>query len=288
MSSQAYLPWRRALAWILFSTLLISGSLGAALFYWRYHKLNRASDPRYAIVAIVQACDSKEPLQTDFLAELLGLSVDQPVNLYRFSTKEAVHKLLACPVIKSAEVKKILPGMIYVNYTLRKPAAYIGDYSNAAIDWEGFLIPAKPFYTPKNIPELYLGLPRGLAWGENIDNEKSALAREVLHSFSQIDFSGPCRLMRMDVSKAFTKRYGEREIVLFFEMRAHAGNELKRFSRQLAIVRFSPDNWQAQLQKFPELHLRIMKGMYEPFYKVKNRYVIDMRISQLAFIGEER
>lgn len=282
------LPWRKALAWIFLSTVLISGSLGAGLLYWRYHRAQRTADPRYAIVAIIQECDSHEPLKTDYLAELLGLSVDQPVNLYRFNTKDAVHKLLANPIIKSAEVKKILPGMIYVKYSLRKPIAYIGDYSNAAIDADGRLIPAKPFYTPKNISELFLGLPTGLSWGNRIFNEKTILAQQVLETVSQMHFSHPCRLKRMDVSKAFSKRLGEREIVLFFEMSSCSSQGLKSSIRQVSIVRLSPDNWRSQLHRYSSLHERVMRGEYSAFSKAKNRYVIDMRISQLAFIGEER
>lgn len=280
----ARLPWRKALTWILLSTLLVSGSLGAGLLYWRYYRIQRAADPRFAIVGIIQECDGHEPLKTDYLAELLGLCVDQPENLYRFSTKEAKQKLLANPMIKSAEVKKILPGMIYVKYSLRKPIAYIGDYSNAAIDGEGRLIPAKPFYTPKNIPELLLGLPAGLAWGDSILDEKVALAQQILDAAKQL----PCRLRRIDVSKAFSKRLGEREIVLFFESSIHFNEDMKTTERQMSIVRFSPDNWQSQLLKYSSLHKHITQGKYKAFSKAKNRYVIDMRISQLAFIGEER
>lgn len=287
MNVPVNLPWRKALAWVFLSTLLISGSLGAVLLYWRYHRANRASDSRYTIVAIIQSSDSNEPLQTDYLAELLGLSMDQPSNLYRFNTQEAAQKLLTSPIIKSAEVKKILPGMIYVKYSLRKPAAYIGDYLNAAIDEDGRLIPAKPFYTPKNIPELFLGLPEGLSWGNNIFNEKTALAQSVLNDANQLNFS-QCQLRRIDVSKAFSKRFGEREIVLSFETNTHCSEELDSPVRLVSIVRFSPDNWQSQLLMFPHIYERIVQGMYKAFSKVENHYVIDMRISQLAFIGEER
>lgn len=286
MSASVKLPWRKALAWIFFSTLFISGAFGAGVLYWHYHKIERASDSRYTLVAIMQACDSHEPLQTNYLAELLGLSVDQSVNLYRFNTHEAVQRLLRCPLIKTAEVKKIFPGMIHVKYSLRKPGAYIVDYLNAAMDDEGNLIPTKPFYTPKNLPEIYLGLPAGLIAGGSVFSEKTALAQEVLKEADQINFLTPCRLRRIDVSKAFSKHLGEREIVLTFETCVSSSEKMESPVRLVSIIRFYPNNWRAQLIKYSILHERLVEEAFAAFSKVKGRYVIDMRISELAFIGE--
>lgn len=276
------LPLHKALLGICVSVLLVSGSVGIGLLYWRHHRMERAGDPRYTIVAIIQSCDSNEPLQTDYLAELLGLSVDRPSNLYRFDTKEGMNKLLAGPTIKAAEIKKILPGMVYVKYTMRKPSYYIGDYTNTAMDSDGFLIPAKPFYTPKNIPTLVLGLPEDLMWGTNIESEKTDLAKKLDEAIRLINFSPATRLRSVDVSRAFSENLGQREIVLFFETTAHRENS--HSSLQVSVVRFAPDNWRSQVQNYARLHERIAAGTYEK-YSTRGRYVVDMRISSLAYIG---
>ncbi len=44
---------------------------------------------------------------------------------------------------------------------MRTPYAYIGEFANTAIDKEGYLFPFRPFFTPKNLPILYIGLNAG-------------------------------------------------------------------------------------------------------------------------------
>ncbi|MBA3238809.1 MAG: hypothetical protein H0T62_10760 [Parachlamydiaceae bacterium] len=271
------LSLKNALILIVFSILLISGSVAAGLFYWNLHKQRRFSDPRYHLVAIIQSCSDKEPLQTNYLAELLELSTNQPTNLYRFNVEEAEQKLLMCPLIKSVKIKKIKPGMLYIDYSLRTPIAYVMDYSNTAIDSDGVLIPFKPFNTPKKIPELVLALPIGLKWGTNIFGDKIKLAKEVMKSISQEGLTQFCSLKRIDVSKAFSKKWGEREIVLFFE--DHSGTySNSQTLPHLCMVRFSSQSWQNQLVNYKKLRQNlVLKSQGSPS-------MVDMRISQLAFI----
>lgn len=287
MNSKVYLPWRKAIAWILLSTVLISGSVAASLLYWRYLKQKRTLDPRYSIVAIIQACRGSEPLQTDYLAELLNLSVDRVTNLYVFNVEEAKRQLLSCPIIKSAEVKKIFPSMVYVNYALRKPLAYLGDYSNAAIDADGWVFSSKPFSTPKNVPELFLGLSDAKApMGKRLQDQKITLAKKIIKAVSKLNETLPISLRKVDVSKSISKKYGKREIVLWFENSPFLQGGLQFTAKKLCVVRFSPDNWESQFERYVYVHEGILAGKYEAFAKVKNRYVVDMRISQLAYIGE--
>lgn len=281
MKMPRQLSFRQALAWICVITLLVSGSFGAGVFYWRMLKQKRTADPRYTIVAILQSCDSSEPLPTDYLAELLNLSVDKPTNLYRFSAKDAEQKLLSCPVIKSAEVKKIAPGMIYIKYALRRPIAYLADYSNAGVNEEGLIFPVNPFYTPKNIPELVLGLPAGISWGAKIHPDQLTLSRTIMQQASSSDSGFHCRLKRVDISQAFSQRFGLREIVLCYE---HCLGTLENLQ---VTLRLAPDNWQQQLRRYhqlaPKLGPKDRRGQSAGVYN----YTIDMRLSQLAFILEE-
>lgn len=278
MSNISDIPLKTALRWILFSVLLISGTLVGGLLFWHYYQQSRLSDPRYTLVAIVQSCRDKEPLQTNYLAELLGLSIDRPTNLYRFDVYSAEQKLLSCPLIKSVKIKKIKPGMLYIDYSLRKPIAYVLNFSNTAIDAEGILIPFKPFHTPKKIPELIFNLPPDLTWGDKITGDNISLAYAVIKQIE--DERLVCGLKRIDISKAFSQKCGEREIVLFFEDFINSDSIAQMRTPQLYIVRFSPQNWQKQLVNYKKLWQKLSLEKKRP----KPPAVIDMRISQLAFI----
>src|SRR5690606_28774117 len=113
---------------------------------------------------------------------------DHPKNLYSFNTEEAVQKLLHLPVIKEAKIRKIRPGTIHVDYALRKPIAYLADYSNTAIDASGTIFSFKPFYTPKKLPEIYLGEEeedKPLVWGNIVEGERKELAFALYELSSQ-------------------------------------------------------------------------------------------------------
>jgi hypothetical protein len=273
-------PWQRSFTSILLLTLLVSGSAWLGIEWWKGHYQLRMSDERYNILAIVQSCDSKEPLQTDFLAELLQLSVDRPTNLYRFNTQAATQRLLACSIIKSAEVKKIVPSMLYIKYALRRPIAYMPEYGHAAIDEEGCLIPIQPFYTPKNLPEFILGHAEDLEWGSRVSQVKLSLAEQIIMAFSAINLGPNCRLKRVDVARAYSPRCGSRGIVLFFDEQLKEGTQVQK--RLLSLVRFSLESWQEQLANYGKLH----RQLWQEGQGALQTYQVDMRIAQLAIIGK--
>jgi len=298
-NSSSSFPFRKALEWILLSTFLISGSCALAVFYYRHVKDSYAKDDRYKIVALVQTCNDNECLKTGYLAELLDLSIDRPSNLYRFKTREARKRLLESPLIKTAEVKKIKPGTIYIDYTLRKPAAYIAELTNTAMDDEGVLIPFKPFFTPKNIPEFVLGLdeetsdPAALKWGTRLQGKKTRIALHMLKLLSENYAKEGTLIRRIDVSKAFAPSYGQREIVVILEDRReksyNSNSYLYIYPR---TIRFSTNRYLQELADFGALRDRLNK-MGEPSEAASQSTVwkapgmlIDMRIPQLAFIGK--
>ncbi len=274
---QKKLPFKKALLWILLSTLLVSGSTSAGIYLYHTLRESRISDDKYHIVAIVQTGSDKEALKTVYLAELLDLSIDQPVNLYRFNTEDAQSKLLASPLIKSAEVKKINPGTIYVDYTIRKPVAYLGDYSNTAIDTEGVVFPFKPFFTPKKLPEIYLGLTDEdtIQWGAKQQGHRAELALTLFSIISSNYCTENHHLRQIDVSKADAESYGQREIVVIMEEQIKKGDTICHCPR---ILRLDTKNITQALANYMVLndYLREQEDVYP--------VVIDLRIPQLAFI----
>ena len=86
------------------------------------------------------------------------------------------------PLIKKASIKKIPPGTLYIEYQMRVPLAYLGDYTNTALDEEGYLFPFSPFFTPKKLPIIYLGLQQDDAqWGMTLkQDQRLQLAFDLL------------------------------------------------------------------------------------------------------------
>ena len=276
------LPLRKAIGWILLSTFLFSGSCSIGYVYYRQIKASYANDGRYHIVAVIQSCNDRECLKTSLVAEMLSLSVDKPTNLFRLNVKEAKKKLLDCPVIKAAEIKKIKPGTLFVDSTLRKPIAYIAEFTNSAIDEEGVFIPFNPYYTPKKIPEFVLGLT-DIKWGTRADENKFNLASSLLKLMSEHSIL----VRRIDVSAAFSTNYGEREIVVLLEeqleKRTAQGKIWPVVSQQM--VRLSPQNYLQQLANYLTLRAHLNeKEISKEGEENPSTVIVDMRISQLAFI----
>lgn len=299
------IPIAKALIWIFSSSLIISGSCAIALLYYQHLREERRHDPKYQIVAIVQTSHDKESLKTAYLAELLDLSLDNPSNLYAFSAKQSREKLLRSPVIKKAVITKIRPGMIWVDYELRKPRAFLGDYTNTAIDAEAVAFPFNPFFTPKTLPEIYLGISqedsstgedeRHFHWGTALQGKRIDLAFSVLELAIKKLSSASTSVSTVDVSKAFCSSCGQRQIVLILEDRLEKIVEgqpvLRVFPR---ILRLGTDNYGQQLENFVILHDYLRQhenGLLDASTGNTvqiDATIIDLRLSDLAFITTGR
>lgn len=294
------LPARKAIFWIFASLVLISGSVSLSFIFFNHVRQWRANDDKFRVVAIVQTGPEREALKTEYLAELLNLSVDQPTNLYHFNSKEAVQKLLLSPLIKEASVKKILPGTVYIDYTVRKPIAFLGDYTNTALDEEGVVFPFKPFFTPKKLPEIYLGIatrPEAAAvgkrlWGIPMKEGRAKLALSLLKKICKHCCDSTCHVVKIDVSKAFASSYGQRQIVVVMEEQM----EKKQGDRLVLcyfphILRLTKENFLQELASYNNLkpYLRQQHAFQNNESALgeichADPIVIDLRIPQLAFV----
>lgn len=290
------LSFRKALLYIFLSVVVVFGSAVGVITYIKMFTKAHRHDPAYQIVAIVQTSPEPEGLSTGYLAELLNLSVDRPVNLYGFNSKEAVQKLLESPLIKEATVRKIRPGTIHVDYTLCTPIAYLGDCSNTALDERGVVFPFKPFFTPKKLPEIYLGIDGdegdkdnsslSMLWGKALKGSRIDLAFSLLELLKEHCCDPISSLIRIDVSNAFAYSYGRRQIVLEFSdkmQKVVEGNPTIETRKE--ILRLSPENYEQQLANY--LLLRSHLREKNETAKIANTIVIDLRLSELAFISTE-
>jgi hypothetical protein len=278
--SHTEIPFKRACLWILLSSLLISGSAFMGWLYYQHAKDKRLHDEQYQIVAIIQSTE-QEGLKTGFLAQLLGLSLNKPINLYQFNILEGEQKLLKCPLIKKASIQKIRPGTLYIQYDMRTPVAYVGDYSNTAIDAEGVLFPFRPFFTPKAIPTFYLGLNENeYAWGEVFpDLDRLQLAIHLLEIFKNFSKRG-VSVKHIDVAEAYADSYGKRQIVVKLEERK---DFFSRSNSEEILLRLNVEHYKQNIVNFFSLDHAL---------RVKNRKnqgirIIDLRIPHLAFVSTD-
>jgi hypothetical protein len=301
-SLPSYIPLKKALLIIILSVVIVSGSSFLSVIYYNHLKERKKNDPKYQIVALVQTSPEAEGLKTVYLAELLELSIDIPTNLYAFNSQEAIKKLLASPVIKEATITKISPGTLWVDYSLRKPIAILGDYSNTMIDREGIPFPINPFFTPKRLPEIFLGKleeegaedaggEKKFVWGMKIEGKRLRLAAALLDFFNQHFSNGTTRLERIDVSKAFSLSYGQRQIALILEDSSEKMvNGKPLLCMYPKILRLDTDTYEVQLHHYKALSSHLRQNEILPpnsfsdevFYA--NTMLIDLRIPDLAFM----
>lgn len=292
-------PLKEALFWILLPTLLISGTATMGLLYFQHIKEMHMHDDAYRIVAMMQTAPENEGLKTVYLAELLDLSIDRPSNLYRFNTKEARRKLLSSSLIKDARIKKIRPGTLYVDYTMRKPVAFLTDYANTVIDRERYMFPYKPFFAPKRLPEIYLGLPlqeeraKDGPWGVSLEGLQVELAFSLLDYLETKLCRSTCYLKRIDVSKAYALSCGQRQIVLILEDRIeHTVNGKTTLYLLPRILRLNTDNYLQGLANYIVLNTHLLQQEQlllmpnaQPMVRLPLK-IIDLRLPQLAFISK--
>ena len=254
---------RRSILIIFLSTLGVFGSALSLLYGYHYLEQLHAKSNHYAIKAVAQSCPEYEALPTVFFAETLGLSADRKINLYHFNVEQAQKRLLATHVIQEASIDTVKPHTLLIDYSMRHPVAYIGDFANTAIDEEGVLFPATPYHTAKTVPEIYFGqknYPEGeKIWGAKIDPERMALALDLLSLFE------PRELIRVDLSHLDEPSLGKRELVLLLN--------------DQTLLRLTPKRYHRELANYRALSKTLLS-------KEPHRTTIDLRVPQVAYIHE--
>jgi hypothetical protein len=279
---------RQSLFCLIGSTCLTLAVSLIGYSIWRSQRIERLCSENYRIHAIIQTGPEKEALKTAYLAELLGLAADKPTQLYALNLKEAESKLLSSPLIKSAKIKRMPPSTLYIDYEVRKPVAWLADFKNMAVDQEGYLFPVDPFFTPKRLPEIYLGLVADSGW--KINGPYFDLALEILQFLKTAPWKEGLRIERIDVSNAFAPSLGKREVVVFTEedlsVRRESGEIVCVFPK---ILRLAPKEYAQQLNNFFALRRTMMEDYRRQIASLQEggRFaprIIDLRIPQLAFV----
>ena len=296
-----------ALAWIVGSMLLVGGISYPLMKGYLRGSHRNLTDPKQALSSIIQTGPQSGALTTEYLAELLGISRDRPVHAKTFSLARAKERLLSSALISQAEVKLIPPGTLYIDYTVRQPVVFLEDYENVALDKAAYPFAFSPFFSPKNLPSIYLGLApfgtptvepeRGVAqWGSALQGKYIALAFDVLAIVTDPQVADLFSVQRIDVSNAFSESYGTREIVVITHdviYRQINGKEVQLHLPR--ILRLSTSNYAQELSRYLTLRAQLLKeeekkgfALLEgagPVMRCEEK-IIDFRIQKLAFIQE--
>lgn len=260
------IPLKRAVGYVVLSVCIIWGSL---ILTWLVHKAvlqKRQLDARYTIAAIVQTCPQKERLQNWQLAEMLNISRDVPQNLYVFDPALATSTLLACPVIKKASIRRQPPSIVHIDYVCREPYALLADFSNCALDRERVCFPLKPYFTPKRLPELYLGV-RELTYNMPLETKEASLAFKVLE-YAKSALPGTCRIVRIDTHNAYVKSAGVQEVVVVLE----DGGRTR-------YLRLAPQTFQKSLDTYIAHH-----SIFNQVNSSLPEQIIDLRSPSIALV----
>jgi hypothetical protein len=282
------IPLSRAVVWIFLSTVIVSGSATMGSLYYQHLCHQHSKDDAYTITAITQSGSNKEVLTTSYLAQLMGLSTENPMNLFVFDSEEARKKLIESPLIEEAAITKVRPNTLYLDCKLRHPIAFCSEWPNLAIDEKGLPIPFTPFFTPKHLPILHTGKLDDPEWNVPFTQRGILLAIKLIKRFAEDPEFSLTRLKKIDVSFSFADNYGHREILLEIEEHVDDGKKLHIFPRELRLPSKGTDE---QLSNYLLLREFLNESIddIQPEQSVYEHPIltIDMRIENLAFLSED-
>jgi hypothetical protein len=281
------IPLGRALFYLFLSIMLFT-VLPFSIFRFSYQASKEIID------SIIQTGPKKMALKTEYLCELIGLSSDRPTSIQNFDLAEAQKSLLASPLIEKATVKLVKPRSVYIDYMVREPIATLYDFPNIAIDKKGYIFPLYPFFTPKNLPEIYFGLSKEIDFTKPMHGKMFELSSSILTLFQQCPFIDDLRLCRIDLSQSEAKSYGRREIVILLEdslYEPYYGREIK--VTLPSILRLSTKNYCQELSNYFSLRDELWQRQKEnlildenaPLEQRLKEMVIDLRIPHLGYIS---
>lgn len=301
MDKSPRLPLTHALAWIVGSMLFVNGIAYACLKMALGRRSISNPDDKL-IRSVVQTGPQKEVLKTEYLAEILGICADFPPSITSLNVKKAEELLLSSPLISRASVSLIKPNTLYIDYTVRQPVAFLADYENVAIDKEGYPFPFAPFFSPKNLPEIYLGLSPFATlnedpekptaqWGASLKGKYLDLALQILIYVTDPKVIDAFNVTWIDVSHAFSKSCGKREIVVTTEDAIFQKEGIEEVKYVFArTLRLSSKNFAQELGNYltlrPQLLEEDRRRRALPGSDTQKRIerIVDFRIPNLAFV----
>lgn len=192
------------------------------------------------LTTLIQKTPTRQTLSPRFFSNYLRLNpYGKNLAINRLDIDKINKKLKAFPIFKSIDAEMTKEGALQINYFLRNPEYQLKDYTNCGIDDEGFLMPLTPFYTPKKLTQVFLGL-------DKLDFSKAyqvSLANEVIHFFrlNQLD---QLTVTMIDLSKMKAVIKSHQEVIVTIEfldkkhyLRLHPQNINKGLTRYVSLFK---------------------------------------------------
>jgi hypothetical protein len=282
---EAHLSIKQAIFVIISVTCCTVAVVVGAYTFQMMRQVEKAKSPKYAVLGIIQKSASQDMLKTDQLAAFLGLSSDVPQNLYAFDMGLARRKLLSLPFMKKVSIQRIEPNLLSIEYELRTPKWLLADYENVAIDQDGYLFPITPFFSPKSLPQIFLGLPafqgepdlqgrRGGTWNQALQGKHMALVRDIFEL--EKTFHPHFEMVSVDVQKTFCASKNC-EIVLRLKEKKIQGIQDVHICEYL--LRLPQEGYKEAITRFFE-----HKASFEPLRKKEHLLIVDLRLDRIALV----
>lgn len=249
----------------IFGLFFLTFILGLGIYFgttalWKYVKEFQIQKKQHDIQILVQTGPIYEALNSLFLEEILDLSSDRPSNLFTFDLKEAKQKLLDSHIIQQVELKKIKPNIVMVDYALRKPVGFLGEFANTAWDEEGKLFPFFPYFRPRHLPKVYFGGGDSESlWGTTLDKGKLQLAMHLLASLSGYPIES------MDLSWIDHPSLGKKEMIVVVNYQPYQH-----------FLRIPVHNFDEAIHRYGMLH-------FYHYIDKEHSVIVDLRFPQMAF-----
>lgn len=236
---------------------------GGATGYHSFEK-KQQEKKRGVIDKIVQANGQGNALATSFFAEVLGLSIDEPTILASLDLEEGEKRLLQTAVVKTAHLKRVFPSTLFINYEIREPFVYSGDFANTAIDKEGVFFPPLPYISHKKIPTVYLdALPDSTIWGEKISDSDLKFIEKLVTLFPAQEVES------IDLSKREAMSLGQKQIVVVI-----------REGKKRHILRLTPRRYTEEIRNYYALKKDLLN--------TPSLAIIDLRLPDVAYLEKNQ
>ena len=213
---------------------------------------------------LIQKTPTLNALSPRFFSDYLGLCPNgRPLLLKKLDQLKIQKKLQEFPVFKTIQSELTHGGELIVSYELRKPLYILKDYDNLGLDQEGVIIPITPYYSPKKLPEVYLGLDK-VTWNKK---HKIEYAHQIVSYFNKYRLD-IFNIKLIDLSLLDHAIPAYREVVLTVEVFGHSH-----------YLRINPQHVEKALDRYIRLfkEAKLMGQLQKPV-------IFDARILKFAVL----
>jgi hypothetical protein len=126
------------------------------------------------LTTLIQKTSFSTPISPRFFSDYLMLNPSGKwLEISKLDETKIENKLKEFPIFDKIQAHILSTGELEIAYDLKKPQFLLADFTNLAIDPKGSIFPLRPFFPPKKIPQVYLGI-QSIDW-KSINNIKKAL-----------------------------------------------------------------------------------------------------------------